>query len=349
MENLFQKLQSLKGATLDEETIAQLIAAAARSEQSISSDVKHVTGAEVDNQHVDDIVVAQRAAEMELESMRRYFQTPDANRRRGVDGLQDEILSSDSEDDIVSQCMKSEKSALDKLLSKNALVAIPDDECDEINDADDKEEVDLSHVPSTVVVPYGAQFIGLGTIQSVVDGLLVIGNFNPVEEPSPSDRRSSESVACDVESMVFLEGSDPLEVVGMIVDILGTVNNPLHLVIVSNKSVVSQLQAEGKLIGAKVCTLSSHSRRVEVDEFAGQLAIRGSPQLAELEDCDDDGADDDEADTIHTPPAVQVQARAFPPSNRQQPQQFQPRTQQYVYPPPPPHQYNVNTPYSFRR
>jgi hypothetical protein len=138
----------------------------------------------------------------------------------------------------------------------------------------------------------------------------------------------------------------------MIVDILGTVKNPLHLVIVSNKSVVSRLKEEGKLVGSKVCTLSSHSRRVEVDEFAGQLAIRGSPQLAELEDCDDDGADDEEADTIHTPEPAPAHARPYPIANRSQQQRIQYGLPQYVYPPPPPpppHQNNVNNPYSFRR
>jgi hypothetical protein len=327
MEDLFRKLQSLKGETLDDATIAQLIAAA-NGTQSLPP-VKEEEPfdwngiAPNSNEHVDDLLIASRAAELELASMRRYFQTPNAVKVGGIDGLEDEDLSSDTDDDtVLKECVIAEKSALDKLLSKNSLVSVQDDEVDSAPGSNDGLQIDLSHVPSTVVVPYGAQFIPLGQVQSTVDGLLVIGATNVMETEASGKHRNG--VACDVESMVFLEGSEPLEVLGMIVDTLGTVANPLHLVLVSNKSLVARLESENGLVGAKVCTLTSHSKVIEVDEFAGQLAIRGCPQLAELEDCDDDGSDNDEQ-PVPQPPA--------------------PRHQ----PPPPPNPYYVNNQYSYRR
>ena len=339
MEDLFRKLQSLKGETLDDATIAQLLAAASASQSLLPVkeeepfDWNRITPNS--NEHVDDLLIASRAAEMELASMRRYFQTPNAVKVGGIDGLKDEDLSSDSDDDaVLNECVMAEKSALDKLLAKNSLVSVQDDEVDSAPGSEDGLQVDLSHVPSTVVVPYGAQFISLGQVQSTVDGLLVIGATNMMETEATEKR--SNGVACDVESMVFLEGSEPLEVLGMIVDTLGTVANPLHLVLVSNKTLVARLEAESRLVGAKVCTLTSHSKVIEVDEFAGQLAIRGCPQLAELEDCDDDGAD------IEDQP---IPPRQAPIPNMYQGQAPAPRYQ----PPPPPNPYYVNNPYSYRR
>ena len=314
MENLLEKLQSLKGVTIDDEMISQLLQAAKAStvsEASVPEGFDDIC--RNGNDHVDDILIASRAAELELESMRRYFSRPSATTVQGIDGLKDEDLSSDSDDEI-AETKTVEESVLDKLLAKNSMVAINDDE-EETHSADDvSAEVDMSHIPTTLVIPYGSQFIPLGKVISVVDNLLVIGEINPVEAAEVGNT-SSGSVACDVESMVFLAGSEPLEVIGMIVDTLGTVRHPMHLVLVSNKGLVDRLKASDKLIGAAVCTLTSHSRLVEVDQIGGHLAIRGCPQVAELEDYDDDGADDEEQSLpVTTPGNPQHQQRRFPPT-----------------------------------
>jgi hypothetical protein len=296
MENLLEKLQSLKGTTVDDDLISRLMAEAALSQTRGHASETRGPGFEDicrnESEHVDDLLIASRAAELELESMRRYFPASNQTKRVGIDGLQDEELSSDSEDEV-DEVKASEETILDKLLAKNSMVPIQDDDDDVETSEELATELDMSHIPSTVVVPYGSHFIPLGKIISLVDGLLVIGEVNPAEI-EPSDPAPKHSVACDIESMVFLAGSDPLEVVGMIVDTLGTVQHPMHLVLVSNKSLIGRLKESKSLLGASVCTLSSHSRRVEIDAIGGHLAIRGSPQLAELEDYDDDGADEEE-------------------------------------------------------
>jgi hypothetical protein len=321
MDNLLEKLQSLKGVTIDDNMITQLLQAAQSSagKSPVRAGFDDICRSDVD--HVDDILVASRAAELELESMRRYFSNPSAKEAQGIDGLADEDLSSDSEDESLE--LKAEESVLDKLLAKNSMVAINDEE-EETQSVDDlATDVDMSHIPTTVVIPYGAQFVPLGKVISVVDNLLVIGEVNPVEAVG-SEAVPTHSVACDVESMVFLAGSEALEVVGMIVDTLGTVRHPMHLVLVSNKALIERLKSSSQLIGTSVCSLTSHSRVVEVDQIGGHLAIRGCPQIAELEDYDDDGADDDEAVMpVMTPKRSQ--------------------------PPPPPPQRRFNGPHSYRR
>ena len=298
MDSLIEKLQSLKGATIDDEVIANLLLQAASSSKTPEPASKKISGfvdiCRNDSDHVDDILVASRAAELEFESMKRYVPKPQQPRIVGIDGLRDEELSSDSDDEL-NHHKGAEESILDKLLSKNSLVAVnDDDEAVEASADVEQEELDLSHIPMSVVVPYGAQYVPLGKILSVVDGLLVIGESNPLEVDTQSPPKSS-LVACDVESMVFLAGSNPLEVIGMIVDTMGTVHYPMHLVLVSNKALLTRLQESNQLLGAAVCTLTSHAKIVEIDSIGGHLAIRGSPQLAELEDCDDDGADEDES------------------------------------------------------
>jgi hypothetical protein len=129
---------------------------------------------------------------------------------------------------------------------------------------------------------------------------LVIGEVN-LAEAIKSDSTSA-SAACEVESLVFLVDSEPLAVVGMVVDPLGTMRNPLHLVLITNKKLVVSMGSADKLVGARVCTIDSHSKQVDVDEVNGQAIIRGSPQLLDYEDGDDDGADEDVSPKVNTPP-----------------------------------------------
>ena len=335
MENLLAKLQALRGTTIDDATIAELIASSV-TESSKLNDIPEddsVSHIGANTQSVDDLLIASKAAEMELESMRRYFNTPDRCRREGVDGLQDEDVSSDSDDDVLNECKAKELSDLDKLLSKNSLVVIADDDEEESKEANEVDDVDVSHLPTSVVMPYGARLIPLGTVQSVVDGMLVIGEVNLVE--ASETERLATHAACEVESLVFLAGSDPLTVVGMVVDTLGTVKSPLHLVLITNKDLVSTLGSSASLVGRHVCTIDTHSKQVEVDEVNGQTMIRGSPQLLELEDGDDDGADE-------SPKA------ALPQPVRQTPVYSAPRFPVYQPQPPPP-PYGSNQSYSYRR
>jgi hypothetical protein len=292
MENLLEKLHALKGATIDDETIAQLLRiASSNAEATHSTPVSFEDICKNEQDHVDDLVIASRAAEIELQSMRRYFSTRASPGIRGKDGLADEELSSDS-DVETAQCQTPETSSLDKLLLKNGLTKVNDDEEPlDTEEALKVDEIDLGHIPVTVVIPYGSNFIPLGKIISVVDNLLVIGEGNPIDiQSSP---HAEGSIAVEPESMVFLAGSDPLQVVGMVVDTLGTVHQPMHLVVVSNKALISKLKESDSLIGAPMCTLSSHSRMVEIDNIGGYMSIKGSPQIAELEDYDDDGADEE--------------------------------------------------------
>jgi hypothetical protein len=308
MENLLEKLQSLKGTTIDDEMIARLLSEASVSVRPADRPESESVGFDDicrnGTDHVDDILIASRAAELEMESMRRYFPRANQTKRMGIDGLQDEDLSSDSEDEV-DEINTTECSILDKLLADNSMVTVKDDEDDLVASEElAGNEVDMSHIPSSLVVPYGSQFIPLGKILSIVDGLLVIGELNPVQLEG-ENQQATNPVACDVESMVFLSGSDPLEVVGMIVDTLGTVQHPMHLVLVSNKDMIKRLIESNELLGASVCTLSSHSKIVEIDAIGGHLAIRGSPQLAELEDYDDDGAEDEDGRPLQVTPPPQ--------------------------------------------
>lgn len=295
--DLASKLQSLKGAVLDEETIAQLIAASASvSRQNLRTHhtESHHHYMEDGQNSVDDLLVASRAAEMELDSMRRYFPTPSRKTGVGIDGLADEELSPDSEDEIVNEIHQVEKSALDKILAKNSMIAVVDGEEEDDEDADFLAGADLSNVPTSVVVPDGAKFVDLGKIQYQVDGLLVIGEVNVHEESFSVRCSGSVPTACDVESLVCLKDSEPLTVIGMVVDTLGSVKQPMHLVLVTNKELISRLSSENSLIGAQVCTIDSHSKLVEIDEIDGSTVIRGAPQLGDIDECDDDGADVDD-------------------------------------------------------
>ena len=334
MENL---LQSLRGATLDDTMIAKLMAAAAGSisqqlQSSNSPDDDLIYGEDV--HQVDDLIVASKAAEMELQSMRRYFATPERAPRRGIDGLADEELSSDSDDEIVAECKQAELSVLDKILAKNSLVGVADD----AEEAEPEEGAgnmpDLSSVPTSVMVPYGAKRISLGKVQSQVDGLLVISEVNLMETESVKPD-AGDSAACDVESLVFLSDSEPLSVIGMVVDTLGSVRFPMHLVLVTNMELVAQLSAKGELIGASVCTMDSHCRMVEVDEVDGTAVIKGAPQIGDIDDCDDDGAEDEDALPIMDGP-VPVQAPARPVADNRRPShQHSGRQPARSYPPRP--------------
>ena len=312
-----QLLQSLKGKTLDDKSIADLIKAlesdnsAARKASEVIH--HHAAGSSADIHSVDDLVIASQAAEMEFASIKRYFSSQTSTSAGGIDGLADEDLSSDSEDEVIIN-HKKEVSVLDAILSKNSMKTVDDDGKDEVcSDVDTTVEpvADLSSVPSTVVVPFGAKKISLGKVQSVVDGLLVIAEFGISDTPTEAERIAHAQVvsACDIESLVFLEGSEPLSVIGMIVDILGTVKNPMHLVLVTNKAMVDELSSN--LIGARMCTFDSHSRMVEVDEIGGTTVIRGVPQI-----CDDDGDDDnvsnDDLPIEDAPPAY------YPPTHGRQ-------------------------------
>ena len=72
---------------------------------------------------------------------------------------------------------------------------------------------------------------------------------------------TSCSAACEVESLVFLADSEPLTVVGMVVDVLGTARSPIHLVLITNKQLVSQLGSASKLVASRVCTIYTHPSR----------------------------------------------------------------------------------------
>lgn len=302
MDNLIEKLQALRGSTIDDKVIAELLSF---SQSVIGNDTSQNSGTgrnlvSIDEcNSVDDLLIASRAAELELDSMRRYFQTPQSFRTRGIDGLIDEVCSSDSDDDVVQECKEAEKSALDKLLAKNSLLSVNDAEEEEQAEISSTkaDEVDVSSVPRTIMVPYGAKYIPLGKIQSVVDGLLVISEGNIMNEIVADAR--SEKVACEVESLVFISDSNPLTVIGMIVDTLGTVKNPIHLVLVTNKEDFAELSGKGSLVGTSVCTLTSHAKIVEVDEISGQAVIKGSPQLMDYEEGDDDGAEEEESPPLH--------------------------------------------------
>jgi hypothetical protein len=293
--DLLAKLEALKGATLDDAAIAELMAAAGRSKEgpnTLITTPKDSNSHEMDQHSVDDLLVASRAAEMELASLKRYFNNPRAVSGSGVDGLADEILSSDSDDEVEFECKNSDKSALDKLLEKNSLTAIGDDEGEQNEESAFLDEIDTLNIPTSVMIPYGARIINLGTVQAVVDGLLVIGEVNPLDEAITG--ASTTGTACEVESLVFLSDSEPFTVVGMIVDTLGSVKRPMHLVLVSNKDLLLKLKSVNDLVGRSVCTIDSHSKLVEIDECGDNTFIKGAPQLGYYEDCDDDGADDDD-------------------------------------------------------
>ena len=342
MEDLFAKLQALRGATIDDATIAQLLASSASAvpESAAPSYAVEHHGGRMDGSHsVDDLLIASKAAEMELESMRRYFNTPAHGSRGGVDGLQDEDVSSDSDDDVLNECKAKELSVLDKLLTKNNFVTVADDEDEEPKEANEVDDVDVSHVPTSVVMPFGARMIPLGSVQSVVDGMLVIGDINLLDVKPDT---TSCSAACEVESLVFLADSEPLTVVGMVVDVLGTVRSPIHLVLITNKQLVSQLGSASKLVASRVCTIDTHSKQVEIDEVNGQATIRGSPQILGLEDGDDDGADEDLS------PKAPVEEVAQPLPTRQTPVYSAPRYPVYHSQPPPP-PYGANQFQSYRR
>jgi hypothetical protein len=131
MEELIAKLNSLKGQKIDDATIAELLGGC--KEPSVDyANQKNVTGTIKSSQDigsVDDLVIASRAAELEMESMRRYFKREGSMRIQGLDGLADEPLSSESEDEILPcDIIGEETSRLDKILAGNSLEVIPDDD-----------------------------------------------------------------------------------------------------------------------------------------------------------------------------------------------------------------------------
>jgi hypothetical protein len=75
--------------------------------------------------------------------------------------------------------------------------------------------------------------------------MLVIGH-SALDNISEDLRNTSTQLpsVCDVESLVFLSGTDPLTVIGMVVDTLGTVYNPYHLVIITNQQAVDSIKNE---------------------------------------------------------------------------------------------------------
>ena len=244
-----------------------------------------------------------------------------------------------SDDDVLNECNDKERSVLDKLLTKNNFVTVADDEDEEPKEANEVDDVDVSHVPTNVVMPLGARMIPLGSVQSVVDGMLVSGDIDLLDVKPDT---TSCSAACEVESLVFLADSEPLTVVGMIVDVLGTARSPIHLVLITNKQLVSQLGSASKLVASRVCTIYTHSKQVEIDEVNGQATIRGSPQILVLEDGDDDGADEDLS------PKAPVEEVAPPMPTRQTPVYSAPRYPVYHSQPPPP-PYGANQFQSYRR
>ncbi len=263
---------------------------------------------ERETETVDDLVVAGRSAELELQSMKRYFSVGGARARGGIDGLADEIMSSSSDDENVATTPDANKSSLDALLAKHSMVGV--DNAD--SDVDEAEgalqtipDENLEMIPKSVVVPYGSRYISLGKVHGMVDGFLVIGHRELSDSDIQSDfRPCHDFVACDVESLVFLSGSDPLPVLGMVVDTLGSTKNPMHLVLVTNKPLLQELERDNRLTGAEVCTIESHCRVVEVNEINGSTLVNGMPQLQDdQDDYDDDGAEKEDVCIEDQPPS----------------------------------------------
>ena len=291
MEDLISKLNALKGRTIDESTIAELMRGANSQTEPQSHYTRSQGARNAEFESVDDLVVASRAAELELESIQRYFSTKQSGKLTGVDGLADEEVSSDSEDEAFQSKLTSERSYLDEVLARNSMVTVREDENDDASTAEPPSDALVSSecfasIPTTVIVPSGSCFIDLGKILSVVDGMYIIGK-KPLGELLPHPVSSNE-VACDVETLVFLNETDPLLVVGVVVDTLGTVENPFHLVLITQADIRT---SPDTLIGKSVCTLETHANVVEIDQIDGAVHIKGAPQI-----CDEYDGDDSEED-----------------------------------------------------
>jgi len=296
MDELIAKLNALKGRTIDENTIAELMKDSAQSDETTNSFRSTEDQKYSGTESCDDLIVASRAAELELESIRRYFSSNASSKRGGVDGLKDEDLSSDSEDEILNSTFASEKSYLDEVLTRNSLVTVADDDNQDSTTVEQPVPCDsivssetLDAIPTSVIVPSGARFIDLGRILSVVDGMYIIGT-RPLSELASGEANPLElPPACDVETLVFLSDSEPLKVVGMVIDTLGTIENPYHLVLITQPEF--RTGDFEKLIGHSVCTLDTHANIVQVDRVDGVIGIRGAPQLCDQEDEVDEDSD----------------------------------------------------------
>ena len=303
MDELIAKLNALKGRTIDENTIAELMRDTNSGVQASQNLDQQRNFIEPGVECVDDLVVASRAAELELQSLRRYFTNDNPGKLTGIDGLANEVLSSDSEDEVVQLKNANEKSYLDEVLGRNSMVTIQDDEKEEASIMETTTDSIvpteyLDALPTSVVVPAGSRFIDLGKILSLVDGMFIIGS-KPLDMLLSGDCDSKPSdlpPACDVETLVFCPGTDPLVVIGVVVDTLGTVENPYHLVLVTQPEYRSNPSLLESMIGQSVCTLSTHANVVEVDQIDGAVCIRGAPQICALDDdpCDDDGCDSEQ-------------------------------------------------------
>ena len=297
MDELIAKLNALKGRTIDENTIAELMRGSVDEATGPIQQTHRQGFVDTGVDSVDDLIVASRAAELELQSLRRYFTTNKQGSLVGVDGLADEELSSDSEDESIQQKYEGEKSYLDEVLGRNSMVTIQDDEKDEtsttepVNDSIIASEC-LDSLPTSVIVPAGSCFIDLGKILSLVDGMFIIGT-KPLEEllaGTGDNSSSAPPAACDVETLVFLTGTDPLVVIGVVVDTLGTVENPYHLVLITQPEYRTNPSILGGMIGQSVCTLDTHANVVELDHQIGGVCIRGAPQICgpDEDQCDED-------------------------------------------------------------
>ena len=298
MDDLIAKLNALKGQTIDDATIASLLSDGGAKFAKEGSSAQNQPSFHPNREFVgsvDDLVVASRAAELELDSIRRYFQRSGPTSKQGIDGLADEDLSLDSDDDILADVNSSKISNLDKILASNSMIAIPDDEgisnpLEESLISFPTIDTEVSSIPQSVIISHGARVVELGEVQSMVDGMLVIG-YAPLDQidiTSSHNRNEPSPAVCDVESLVFISGSSPLTVIGMVVDTLGTVYYPFHLVVLTNKDALSAKE----IIGLPVCTISTHARLIEIDDVGGNVVIRGAPQICDYDDGFDDGADE---------------------------------------------------------
>lgn len=293
MEQLLNTLKGLQGQVISDDLLQQLQATmaasqAAKQEQSYarySDDKPLIIDGETE---MDDILVAQKVAMMETAAMKTEW-APVIQQQsiKVLDGLANEIFS-DSEDDIETITPESSaRSSLDKLLAENGLREVDRESSigdDEVQDL--PLDFDISNLPTHLSLY--EPLIPVGEVYSQVEGMLVVRGLQ---------------VALDERSLVCFSDSTDRQVIGMILETFGAVQQPSYLVAVTNKAAI----AERQCIGANLSTIPSHSKLILLDEENGVFSIAGQTDREDQLEWGGDCSGDEEPVAVQKSSSVAVQ------------------------------------------
>ena len=280
MEQLLNTLKGLQGQVISDDLLEQ-VQATIRAQQSVKQEDSYVGVYDekpliIDGEtEMDDILVAQKVAMMETAAMKADC-APVIRQQsfKVVDGLADEDFS-DSEDEIETITPESSaRSVLDKILSENGLREV--DRESSLGDDDVQDvplDMDLTNLPTNLSMY--EPLIPVGEVYSHVEGMLVVRGLQ---------------VALDERSLVCFEDSADRQVIGLIIETFGAVQQPSYLVAVTNKPAVASRQC----IGARLCTVPSQSKLILLDEENGVFSIAGQTDREDQLEWGGDCSGDDE-------------------------------------------------------